>query len=347
MQSDRRGDRALLRIERQAVILRTLGRTGLQISEIGFGCGGGAGLMVGNDEEAQVAAVTRALERGINYFDTAPIYGKYRSERNLGRALQKLGAKPIVATKVALELVDLDDIAGAVVASVEGSLERLGRDMVEVVYLHNRVARERAAKPNIGVGALLTEDDVIGRGGVVEGFRRLRDRGLVKFFGCCSYGGEMSALERVIASDAFDALLVHYNIITQTAWLPPVPASHVQDHGCIGAHAAARGMGTSVLRVLEAGLLAGNSREVPSEKNNVERARARALTFLQGKDATLAPAAIRFALSNPGISVVLIGVSELKHVDEAVDAAERGPLSADELAAIEITRQRDFLPISS
>jgi aryl-alcohol dehydrogenase-like predicted oxidoreductase len=321
---------------------RTLGRTGLRISEIGFGCGGGAGLMVGNDEAAQLAAVARALERGITYFDTAPIYGEHRSERNLGRALQKLGVKPIVATKVALELADLDDIAGSVVASVENSLERLGRDMVEVVYLHNRVARKRAAKPNIGVGALLTEADVLGRGGVAEGFARLRERGRVKFFGCCSYGGEMEVLENVIASDAFDALLVHYNIITQTAWLPPVPGSKVQDHGRIGAHAAARGMGASVLRVLEAGLLAGNSREKPSAKNEAERARASSLEFLQGGDATLAPAAIRFALSNPDISVVLIGVTEFQHVDAAVDAAERGPLSPSELAEIEAVRQRDF-----
>jgi aryl-alcohol dehydrogenase-like predicted oxidoreductase len=324
------------------VKLRTLGRTGLQISEIGFGCGGGAGLMVSDDEDAQIAAVARALDRGITYFDTAPIYGDHRSERNLGRALRKLDAKPIVTTKVALELADLGDIAGAAVASVENSLERLGRDMVEVVYLHNRVARARAPKPDIGVGALLTESDVLGKGGVVDGFERLRQRGLVKFFGCCSYGGEMEVLESVIGSDAFDALLVHYNIITQTAWLPPVPSSQVQDHGRIGAHAAARGMGTSVLRVLEVGLLAGNSREAPSAKNEADRARASALTFLQGDDATLAPAAIRFALSNADVSVVLIGVTEFAHVDAAVDAAERGPLSVNDLKEIEVVRQRDF-----
>ncbi len=322
--------------------LRTLGRTGLRISEIGFGCGGGAGLMVGDDAEAQTAAVARALELGITYFDTAPIYGEHRSEANLGRALRRLGARPIVATKIALELDDLDDIPGAVVKSVEGSLERLGRDMVEVVYLHNRVARRRAAKPDIGVGALLTADDVVGPRGVVTGLERLRRRGLVKYFGCCSYGGEMDVLEQVIAGDAFDALLVHYNIITQTAWRAPVPGSAVYDHGAIAAHAAARGMGTAILRVLEAGLLAGNSREAPSAKNDAERARAGALAFLQNGDATLAPAAIRFALSNPEVSVVLIGVSEAAHVDAAAAASSRGPLPAAALAQIETARQADF-----
>lgn len=325
--------------------LRTLGRTGLAISEIGFGCGGGAGLMVGDDPDAQRAAIARALELGITYFDTAPIYGNTRSETNLGRALRALDARPIVATKIALELDDLDDIAGSVVRSVEGSLERLGRDMVEVVYLHNRVARERAAKPDIGVGALLTEADVLGPNGVVAGLERLRRRKLVRFFGCCSYGGDMDVLERVLASDAFDAMLVHYNIINQTAWLPPVAGSSMVDHRAIAAHAVARGMGTSVLRVLEAGLLAGNSREAPSPKNDAERARARALTFLQGDDTTLAPAAIRFALSNPGVSVVLIGVSEAAHVDAAVAAAAREPLSAGELRKIEAARRAGFASV--
>jgi aryl-alcohol dehydrogenase-like predicted oxidoreductase len=322
---------------------RTLGRTGLRISEIGFGCGGGAALMIGDDRELQKAAVARALELGITYFDTAPIYGNTRSETNLGRALGALGAKPVVATKIALELDQLDDIPAAVVASVEGSLERLGRDMVEVVYLHNRVARKRAPKPDVGVGALLTADDVLGPNGVVRGLESLRKRGLVKYFGCCSYGGEMDVLETVIDSDAFDAMLVHYNVITQTAWLPAVPGSPVNDYGGVAARAAARGMGTAILRVLEAGLLAGNSREAPTPRLDANRARAGALTFLQDGDATLVPSSIRFALSNPAVSVVLVGITELGHVDAAVAAAERGPLSPAVLAQIETARRADFV----
>jgi aryl-alcohol dehydrogenase-like predicted oxidoreductase len=321
---------------------RTLGRTGLRISEIGFGCGGGAALMVKGDPEVQKAAVARALELGITYFDTAPVYGNGQSEINLGRALRGLDANPIVVTKIALELDELDDIAASVERSVERSLERLQRDAVEVVYLHNRVATRRAPKPDVGVGALLTAEDVIGSNGVVVGLKRLRERGLVKYFGCCSYGGEMDVLDRVLASDAFDAMLVHYNVIAQTAWRPAVPGSAVPDYHGIASRAQSRGMGTAILRVLEAGLLAGNSREATSAKQDVERARAGALTFLQGGDPTLAPSAIRFALSNPGVSVVLVGVSEPAHVDAAVEAAARGPLSADLLERIEATRIKDF-----
>lgn len=286
--------------------------------------------------------VARALELGITYFDTAPIYGERRSEANLGRALRALDAKPVVVTKVALELGDLDDIPAAVVASVEGSLERLGRDMVEVVYLHNRVGSARAVKPDIGVGALLTADDVLGPRGVVAGLESLRKRGLVKFFGCCSYGGEMDVVDRLIASDKFDAMLVHYNVINQTAWLPAVPGSPVHDYRGVAARAAARGMGTAILRVLEAGLLAGNARDAPSAKLDANLARAGALGFLQNGDSTLVPSAIRFALSNPAVSVVLVGISETGHVDAAVTASARGPLPADTLAKVEAARSTDF-----
>lgn len=321
---------------------RTLGRTGLRISEIGFGCGGGAALMVKGDPATQKAAVARALELGITYFDTAPVYGNGESEKNLGRALRSLDASPVVVTKVALELDELDDIAAAVERSVERSLERLGRDRVDVVYLHNRVASRRAPKPDVGVGALLTADDVIGANGVVAGFERVRARRLADYFGCCSYGGEMDVLDRVIASGAFDAMLVHYNVITQTAWRPAVPNSAVPDYHRIADRAARRGMGTAILRVLEAGLLAGNSREAPSPKQDAALARAGTLGFLQGDEATLAPSAIRFALSNPDVSVVLVGVSEVAHVDAAVAAAERGPLAPDLLARLETVRLNDF-----
>jgi aryl-alcohol dehydrogenase-like predicted oxidoreductase len=321
---------------------RTLGRTGLKVSEIGFGCGTGAGLMIGDDVEVQKAAVSRALDRGITYFDTAPIYGDKRSEQNLGRALRELGANPVVITKVALELEDLDDIAGSVIASVEGSLERLGRDMVDVVYLHNRVGTARAARPDIGVGALLTPNDVLGPNGVVTGLESLRERGLVKFFGCCSYGGDMSALERLVVSDKFDAMLVHYNMLIQTAFLSALPGSSVHDYRGIAARAAEHGMGTAILRVLEGGLLAGKAHGAVNERLQANTERMRALEFLRDGDRSLASAAIRFALANPAVSTVLVGISEPGHVDAAVDAQEMGPLSAAALARIEAARVGDF-----
>ena len=81
---------------------RILGRTGLKVSELGFGCGSIGGLLVRGEYPMMRRAVARALELGITYFDTASLYGDGQSEVNLGAVLRELRADPIVGTKVRL-----------------------------------------------------------------------------------------------------------------------------------------------------------------------------------------------------------------------------------------------------
>jgi L-galactose dehydrogenase/L-glyceraldehyde 3-phosphate reductase len=118
---------------------RALGRTGLTVSALGFGCGSIGGLMVRGDPAAQREAVARALDAGITYFDTAPQYGDGRSEENLGRTLRDLGAwqRVVVGTKVRLTEEDRAEPVAAVRRSVEHSLRRLAR--VDLLQLHNPV----------------------------------------------------------------------------------------------------------------------------------------------------------------------------------------------------------------
>src|SRR5438093_6880703 len=103
---------------------RPVGNTGLNISEIGFGTGGTAGLMINGTYDEQLHTVARALELGINYFDESPDYGDGVSETNLGRILKELGATPVITTKVEVREENLGDIAGHVERSVEASLAR-------------------------------------------------------------------------------------------------------------------------------------------------------------------------------------------------------------------------------
>src|SRR5271155_793961 len=109
------------------VKLRKLGRTGLIVSEIGFGCGPTGGLLVRGTPAERREALACALDLGINYFDTAPGYGSGASESNLGETLQSLRASAVVATKVALDRDSLGDIRGFIERSVEDSLRRLRR----------------------------------------------------------------------------------------------------------------------------------------------------------------------------------------------------------------------------
>ena len=123
---------------------RPLGRTGIQVSELGFGCGNVGGLMTLGEPEEQRLAVARALEAGITYFDTAPSYGDGRSEVSLGRALAALGAwdRVHVGTKVGLTAADLADPGAALRASIQASLSRLGRDSIDLLQLHSRIGSD-------------------------------------------------------------------------------------------------------------------------------------------------------------------------------------------------------------
>src|SRR6187455_2284375 len=95
------------------MLMRVFGRTGMQLSVLGFGCGAVGGLMVRGDAADQERAVARAIAVGVNYFDTAVQYGDGESEKNLGRLLRKLKpADVVVGTKVRLppDVAGIDDV---------------------------------------------------------------------------------------------------------------------------------------------------------------------------------------------------------------------------------------------
>jgi L-galactose dehydrogenase/L-glyceraldehyde 3-phosphate reductase len=309
---------------------RALGRTGLAVSENGFGCGTTAGLMIRATPAERRVAVARALELGIDYFDTAPIYGDGLSETHLGEALREVGAAPVIATKVALHAADLADIAGAVTRSVETSLTRLGVERIDLIQLHNRIGTTRAAKAPFGSGALLAAEDVLGPGGVVEAFTVLRRRGLVRFFGCSHYGGEQAAVTAVIDCGAFNVATVNYSALNRSAWEAAQPG--LRDYCRNGARAAAAGLGTVALRVLEGGILAAPDAPPPTGAESdpdfaTLLAEARRFAGLaRGAGLDPAEAAIRAVLGNPEVSTVLVGFSELGQIEDAVCFAGKGPL---------------------
>ena len=140
---------------------REFGATGLKVSEIAFGAGtlSGVNLIVQPDRQLCLAAVRRAIDLGINWFDTAPSYGD--AEERLGWALSELGATPYVSTKVAIGTEHLDDIAGEVERSVESSLRRLRRDHIDLIQLHSAVTEARGTYG----GGSITPEDVLGEGG--------------------------------------------------------------------------------------------------------------------------------------------------------------------------------------
>jgi len=193
---------------------RTFGRTGLQLSVLGFGCGAVGGFMVRGDPAEQERTIAHAMESGVNYFDTAVQYGNGESEKNLGRILQKLKPASIaVGTKVRLQPDTFGRVADAVAASIEGSLSRLRLDRIDIFHLHNPITATGGGT-SLGVRQVL--DDV------VPAFERLRAQGQTRFLGLTAVG-DTAALRQVIEARVFDSAQIVYNMLNPSAGedLPP------------------------------------------------------------------------------------------------------------------------------
>src|SRR4030081_1050855 len=195
----RRADISVHAVGGTAMQLRVFGRTGMQLSALGFGCGAVGGFMVRGDPAEQERTIARAIATGVNYFDTAVQYGNGESEKNLGGVLRKLKpANAIVGTKVRLPPSEYSRIADAVTISLEGSLARLGLDRADIFHLHNPITET-------GGGSTLSVRQVLG--GVVPAFERLREQGKIRFLGMTAVG-DTAALHQVIDASAFDSAQV-------------------------------------------------------------------------------------------------------------------------------------------
>ncbi len=326
---------------------RTLGKSGVKISEIGFGCGNNAVLMVKASYDEQVKAVRHALDRGINYFDTAFAYGLGKSEENLGRILNELGTSTVVSTKIRLEPYSASDIKTATIHAVEAGLSRLKRERVDLIQLHNRITMER----NLGKRFSLTPKDVYGTGGVLDGFKVMRERGKVGYFGFSGLG-DPQALHEVVASGEFHSFQAYYNLLNPSAGQPVPRGFSALDYSLIIDKAAAKGMGVAVIRVLAAGALTadptaggGSSPEPlsPGSDYHLDLERAEKVKAVLGSEGkSLTQAAIRFALMKSEVSTVLVGFSNTTHIDEAIACSGAGGLSQDAMEKLKKLWETDF-----
>src|SRR5271170_2321193 len=322
---------------------RTLGRTGLEVSALGFGCGAVGGLMVNGNAADQERAVARALELGINYFDTAAMYGNGESERNLGRVLKSLKLDLYLGTKVRVPASDRRNIAAAVTASLEASLQRLQLDRIDLFQLHNHIMLN-------GSEADLTPEIVLGE--VVPAFKRLREQGKTRFYGITAVG-DTAALHRVVDAHAFDTAQVTYNVLNPSAGTTVTPDYPAHDFGNLLTHTKAAGMGVIAIRVLAAGALSGTEERHPlgspsvepigsgsSYRIDVERARRLDTLVREGFADSLIELAVRFVISHDAVSTALVGVWTLEHLEYAAAAAKKGPLPREAIERIVAAQHR-------
>ncbi|KAL4423164.1 hypothetical protein ABPG77_007817 [Micractinium sp. CCAP 211/92] len=306
---------------------RALGKTGLEVSVLGFGASPLGGVFQAIDEEEGVAAVKEAFDRGINFFDTSPFYGDTRSETVLGRGLALLPRDQIVvATKVGRYGAETFDFSAArVTASVQESLARLQLSYVDLIQCHDIEFTHLDQVVNETLPALL----------------KLKEHGLVRHIGITGLPLKIykHVLDRVVPGTVDTALsYCHYSLNDRSleGLLP-----YLQE----------KGVGIINASVLSMGLLThqGPPAWHPASEQ-LKAAAAEAAAAAAAKGVSLPKLAIMEAVKDPAIASHLVGFCTRQQVRENVEAVLQGlglaasPQAEAEAAALEEV-QRILAPV--
>jgi len=270
--------------------LRRLGRTDLKVTAFSMG-GAGIGRSNVTDDEA-IEAVHRAIELGVNYLDTAPLYGE--SERRVGLALAGGWREKIyLATKTGTHPEWRGDYsASGTRRSVENSLRLLGTDYLDVCLVHDPSSM----------------DAVIAKDGAFEELQRMREEGLVKFIGL---GVREHEFHRIaIETGVVDVILTYldYNLIRQTAADSLLPLARENDIGVINGSPIAMG------------LLSGLEPHPNSRPPDGEKA-YQLWKWAEENNQNLLNLAIQFCLRQPLIHINLTGSKDATEVEQNFVAA--------------------------
>jgi L-glyceraldehyde 3-phosphate reductase len=300
----------------------SLGRTGLNVSRVGFG-GGGIGQVWGaTTRDEAVRAVHRALDLGINYFDVAPAYGNGKAEEALGIALEGRSEEVIIGTKVRVPGDDLANATAAVQRSMETSLRLLKRDSVDILHVHNRFTENRGDVQNS-----LSADDVMGP--VLEAYQAVQQAGKTRFIGLSAMDHDVPTLNKIMDTGDWDTMLAYYNLLNQTAQSPPPPGVNLFDNGQNILLAKKHDMGVIGIRSHAAGALtSGVDRPVPPDNELLRQdvASAAQLGFLlDGNIKNLSQAATVYCLMNEDIHTTVPGVKNVAETEEMAGCIDLTP----------------------
>ncbi len=314
---------------------RTLGASGIQVSEIGFGAWGIGGWGQRDDEEAR-RALQHAFDLGITFYDTAMGYGNGHSERLIGEAFKDQRNQVVIASKISPKTkrwpVTANDPVSAtfpaewIVTCTENSLKNLGTDYLDVQQLH------------AWADAYTQADEWL------EGFRRLKEAGKVRAFGVSvndwdAYGGTNLARSGLV-----DSIQVIYNIFEQRPEEQLFPAALEGKTGIIVRVPFEEGLLTGALKPgyefprgdWRADWLAGGRLEDAYQR---VQALNQYLDPQQGVP-DLAVLALKFCLAHPAVSTVIPGMRKRRHVEANVQASDGKPLAE---ATVQALHQHAFV----
>lgn len=331
------------------VARRAVGNTGVEASILGFGTGDNAGLMVFGSRADQQRAVREAMQGGINYFDTSPDYGLGRAEENLGRALKGVRQDVLITSKVEIMPADQCRLAKKVVASVDESLQRLNTDYLDFLQIHNHPTK--ANNWDRVIWTPLIADDFTREGGALDGLAQVIAAGKVRFGGIACEHADPDVVAALVSQPTVHILNVWLNMLNPSALLPMTSASidGPEDYRGIAAAAATHNVGIAGFRAMGGGslmsaaartldrhpLAAGGYSRRPAEWAREVSMATRLVDKLGiGSTDEMAALAYRFNITDPRVFTTVGGYSELSHLQGAIAAVARGPLSDHEMKSI-------------
>lgn len=296
---------------------RSLGRTGLSVSEVSLGTvelGMEYGLK--EDGASSVPAETdarnllnRAIDSGVNFIDTAALYGN--SEEIIGRALKGRRSEYVLATKCVHRLDEGLDYAGSrqsIAESIDQSLSRLQTDYIDLLQVHGR-------------DLLDVELRMIRDGAVMDEMEKARKAGKIRYTGYSSYSEE--AALAAIEDDRWDTLQFACNILDRRYLKRVIP------------EACKRGVGIIVRSALLKGALTDKSRFMPDRLKPLVDHIDRLVEVQSATRYSLPQLALRFVLSIAEISTVIVGADRLEYLEEAIAASDDESLSEEVLVRLE------------
>lgn len=295
-----------------------LGRTGLAVSEVCLGTGGYSrlGLSYGRSARDSQRVVEAAVERGVNFFDTAAAYG---TEEIVGAALAGRRDKFVVATKNHIvrpgtSIRGSDFISGPEYKKLfEQNLRHLGTGYVDILYAH---------------GVLPRQYDHC-RDEILPAMLQLREEGKIRFLGISEQflvDTRHEMLAQAVRDDCFDVIMVGLNIVNQTALRAVLPAAHAKGVGTQVIYAVRRRLTRLDAAMSLIAELRGSG-EVSWSASRIENL-LRRLAAAGGAGA-FPSACYRFTRFAPGVDTVVMGTGSIDHLTANIDALRFGPLPGD------------------
>ncbi|WP_216667556.1 aldo/keto reductase [Saccharibacillus deserti] len=312
---------------------RTLGKTGLQVSEIGYGAWGiGNSGWLGAQDDESVKALHRAIDLGLNFIDTALGYGDGHSEKLVGQVMRERSETVYVASKIPPANGQWPARAGVpssetftaehVISSTETSLRNLGLDTIDVQQFH------------------VWSDEWTSQGDWLEGVQKLKEQGKIRYFGVSINDYEPDNALKLIESGLVDTVQVIYNIFEQTPEDNLLPACIEHNVGVIVRVALDEGGLTGSITPeseFEEGDFRGRYFRGDRKREVYERVRKITQELGIEQDA-IAETALRYVLSHPAVSTVIPGMRSVRNVERNMPIGDGRGLPQERLEKLKAHR---------